>query len=222
MKIISYNISRFSQEKLDHILSNKADIYILPEMACSQMVSLPEGYKMEWMGDIDFKGLGIVWSSRLNAERPNWFKPKHQYFLPLLVEGTLIMAAWPTTTEQNRPKRYPQIALEALMDYEPYINEHPTVIIGDMNCYKGQSGETKEFSIQAIFDLMEEWGFKSAYHHKTGEALGKESLTTYHHLFKEESRFFLDYAFTNIPIKDFQLFEWDREISDHVGQLIEI
>ena len=168
MKIISYNISRFSQEKLDRILSNKADIYILPELASSQMVSLPEGYKMEWMGDIDFKGLGIVWNSRLNAERPNWFKPKHQYFLPLLVEGTLIMAAWPTTTEQNRPKRYPQIALEALMDYEPYINEHPAVIIGDMNCYKGQSGETKEFSIQAIFDLMEEWGFKSAYHHKTG------------------------------------------------------
>ena len=133
-----------------------------------------------------------------------------------------LAAAWPTTTEQNKPKRYPQIALEALMDYEPYINEHPTVIIGDMNCYKGQSGETKEFSIQVIFDLMEEWGFKSAYHHKTGEALGKESLTTYHHLFKEESRFFLDYAFTNIPIKDFHLFEWDREISDHVGQLIEI
>ena len=48
-----------------------------------------------------------------------------------------LAAAWPTTTEQNKPKRYPQIALEALMDYEPYINEHPTVIIGDMNCYKG-------------------------------------------------------------------------------------
>ena len=79
-----------------------------------------------------------------------------------------LAAAWPTTTEQNKPKRYPQIALEALMDYEPYINEHPTVIIGDMNCYKGQSGETKEFSIQVIFDIMEEWGFKSAYHHKTG------------------------------------------------------
>ena len=63
MKIISYNISRFSQEKLDHILSNIADIYILPELACSQMASLPEGYKMEWMGDIDFKGLGIVWKA---------------------------------------------------------------------------------------------------------------------------------------------------------------
>ena len=132
------------------------------------------------------------------------------------------MAAWPTTTEQNKPKRYPQIALEALIDYAPYIKAHSTVIIGDMNCYKGQSGETKKYSIQAIITLMEEWGFKSAYHHKTGEELGKETMATYHHLFNEESIFFLDYAFTNIPIKDFQLFEWDREISDHVGQLIEI
>ena len=222
MKIISYNISRFSQEKLDHILSNKADIYILPELASPQMVSLPEGYKIEWIGDVEFKGLGIVWRKEFKAEKPKWFKPIHQYFLPILVEGTLIMAAWPTTTEQNKPKRYPQIALEALRDYEPYIIGHPTVIIGDMNCYKGQSGETRNFSVQVIFDLMEEWGFKSAYHYKTGEVLGKESMATYHHLFKEKSRFFLDYAFTNIQIKDFQLFEWDREISDHVGQFLEI
>ena len=27
------------------------------------MVSLPDGYRMEWMGDIDFKGLGIVWKA---------------------------------------------------------------------------------------------------------------------------------------------------------------
>ena len=69
---------------------------------------------------------------------------------------------------------------------------------------------------------MDGWGFKSAYHQKTGELLGKESRATYHHLFKEESKFFLDYAFSNVPIKDFRLFEWNKEISDHVGQLIEI
>ena len=222
MKIISYNISRFSQEKLDHILSNKADIYILPELASPQMVSLPEGYKMEWIGDVEFKGLGIVWRTEFKVEKPNWFKPIHQYFLPLLVKERLIMAAWPTTTEQNKPKRYPQIALEALIDYAPYIKAHSTVIIGDMNCYKGQSGETKKYSIQAIFDLMEEWGFKSAYHHKTGEELGKESMATYHHLFKEKSRFFLDYTFSNLPLKSYKLGEWDKSISDHVSQFIEI
>jgi hypothetical protein len=222
MEIISYNISRFSQEKLDSILLHEADIYILPELACPEMVSLPKGYRMEWMGDIDFKGLGIVWKAGLKAEVPKWFKPEHQYFLPLLAYETLIMAAWPTTTEQNKPKRYPQIAMEALMDYEPYLRAHTAVIAGDMNCYKGQSGETKRYSIQAIFDLMEEWGFKSAYHQKTDELLGKESMATYHHQFKEESKFFLDYAFTNVPIKDYRLFEWNKEISDHVGQLIEI
>ena len=117
MKILSYNISRFNQQKLDGILLHEADIYILPEMACSEMASLPDGYMMEWMGELDFKGLGVVWRSGLKAVVPDWFKSEHQYFLPLLVDGTLIMAAWPTITEQNKPKRYPQIATEALMDY---------------------------------------------------------------------------------------------------------
>lgn len=222
MKIISYNISRFCQEKVDSILLHEADIYIMPELACPEMVSLPNGYEMEWMGEFDFKGLGIVWRSELRAEVPKWFMPEHQYFLPLLVDGTLIMAAWPTTTEANKPKRYPQIAMEAIMDYESYLKAHPTVIVGDMNCYKGQSGETKRYSIQAIIDLMAEWGFKSAYHQKTGEPLGKESMATYHHQFKEDSKFFLDYAFTNVPIKNFRLFEWNKDISDHAGQMIEI
>lgn len=222
MKIISYNISRFCQEKVDSILLHEADIYIMPELACPEMVSLPNGYEMEWMGEFAFKGLGIVWRSELRAEVPKWFMPEHQYFLPLLVDGTLIMAAWPTTTEANKPKRYPQIAMEAIMDYESYLKAHPTVIVGDMNCYKGQSGETKQYSIQAIIDLMAEWGFKSAYHQKTGEPLGKESMATYHHQFKEDSKFFLDYAFTNVPIKNFQLFEWNKGISDHAGQMIEI
>jgi hypothetical protein len=177
---------------------------------------------MVWTGDIDQKGLGVIWKSELKAIVPEWFNPEHRYFLPLLVEDKLIMAAWPTMMEQNKPKHYPQILMEALKEYEPYLKKYKTIISGDMNCYKGQSGEKKRYSIQAIFDLMEEWGFKSAYHQKTGELLGKESMATYHHQFKEESKFFLDYAFTNVPIKDYRLFEWNKEISDHVGQLIEI
>ncbi len=63
MKILSYNINRFTQEKLDKILQFNADVYILPEIACTAQVRLPEGFRMEWMGNYEFKGLGIVWKS---------------------------------------------------------------------------------------------------------------------------------------------------------------
>lgn len=222
MKIISYNISQYIQDKVDKILLFDADIFILPEMACPSMVQLPDGYEMVWTGNIDYKGLGVIWKSYLKADVPTWFNPNLNYFLPLIIEGNLILASWPTVTEQNKPKSYPRIMMEALEEYTPYLREYPSLITGDMNCYKGQSGETKRFSIQSIFDYLQGLGYVSAYHQKSGEILGNESAATYFHLFKENSPFFIDYAFTNIPIKEYRLLPWDRELSDHVGQMIVI
>ena len=222
MKILTYNINLSSQEKKDKVMGYEADVNILPEVACKEQIKIPDGYRMEWIGDFRHKGLGIIWKSDIKAEVPSWFNPKHQYFLPLLIDEKLIMAAWPTTTEQNKPMKYPQIAMAALQEYAPYIKEYPTVITGDMNCYKGQSGETKQYSIQAIMSFLEEMGLVSAYHDRTGEALGSESKATYYHQFKENLPFFLDYTFSSIPIISYELGEWDRMLSDHVPQFIEI
>ena len=215
MKILSYNINRSTQEKIDKIMQFNADVFILPEVACPSQVKVPEGYRMEWMGNYDFKGLGVIWKSGMKAEVLQWYNPNHQYFLPVIIENKLIMAAWPTRTDDNAPKDYPQIAMEALQEYAPYLKKFPAVISGDMNCYKGQAGETKQYSIEAIFSFLESMGYVSAYHKKTGELLGKESKTTYYHRFNENSPFFLDY-------KSYALCEWNKEISDHVAQMIEL
>ena len=61
MRILSYNINRFYQEKLDKILQIEADAYFLPELANQSLVRLPAGHNMEWMGNFDFKGLGVIW-----------------------------------------------------------------------------------------------------------------------------------------------------------------
>lgn len=222
MKILTYNISLSTQEKIETVLAYDADLFILPEVACPSRVALPEGYRMEWTGDFPNKGLGVIWKTLLKVEVPGWFNPALQYFLPLMIYGQLIIAAWPTTTEQNKPMKYPQIALSAIQEYAPYIKAHPTMITGDLNCYKGQSGETKKYSIQAIFDTLADMGLKSAYHQQKGEALGKETVPTYYHLFKESQPFFIDYTFTSIPLKSYRLGEWDRNLSDHVPQFMEI
>ena len=222
MKILTYNINKSTQEKIEKVLAFDADLLILPEVACPSKVTLPENYRMEWMGDFPNKGLGVIWKPKLKVEVPSWFNPALQYFLPLLVGGQLIIAAWPTTTEQNKPMKYPQIALSAIQEYAPYIKALPTIITGDMNCYKGQSGETKRYSIQTIFDALAEMGLSSAYHQWKGEALGEETVPTYYHQFKETQPFFIDYTFSNIPLKSYHLGEWDKDLSDHVPQIIEI
>lgn len=222
MRILTNNINRSSQEKIDKIMQFDADVYILPEVASPAQVKLSEGYRMEWMGNYDFKGLGVIWKSELKAIVPQWLNPNHQYMLPLMMEGVLIMAAWPTRSDSNAPKDYPQIAMEALQEYAPYLKEYSAIISGDMNCYKGQSGETKQFSIEAIFDFFGSMGYVSAYHQQTGEVLGKETTATYFHRFDEKSPFFLDYTFSNIPIKSYTLCNWEKEMSDHVAQVVEI
>ena len=222
MKILTYNINKSTQEKIEKVLAFDADLLILPEVACPSKVTLPEDYRMEWMGDFPNKGLGVIWKPKLKVEVPSWFNPALQYFLPLLVGGQLIIAAWPTTTEQNKPMKYPQIALSAIQEYAPYIKALPTIITGDMNCYKGQSGETKQYSIQTIFDTLAEMGLSSAYHQWKGEALGEETVHTYYHQFKETQPFFIDYTFSSIPLKSFSLGKWDKDLSDHVPQFIEI
>lgn len=222
MLILSYNINRFSQEKLDKVLQMEADVYILPELANQSLVRLPADYNMEWMGDLDFKGLGVIWKSGMKAEIPQWFNPSHEYFLPLLIDGILVIAAWPTKTERNKPKSYPQIAMEAICKYAPFFKRHPVIISGDMNCYKGQSGETKRSGISSIADFLSSHGLVSVYHQQTGEALGEESTATYYHQFKTNLPFFLDYTFANTPVKGYQLMEWDAEVSDHIAQHFEI
>ena len=222
MKVISYNIHKFTQEKLDKVLQFDADVFILPEVACPSMVQLPEGFEMVWTGDIDFKGLGVVWKSNLKAVVPGWFNPENRYFIPLQFEEILILASWPTMMEQNAPKRYPQILIEALQEYEPYLKNHPTIISGDMNCYKGQSGATKKYSVEAVFEYLQSLGYSSVYHQKTGEELGNESKPTFYYLFKESAPFFLDYTFANVEVQRYELLAWDKTISDHVGQMMEI
>lgn len=222
MKILTYNIHNSTQTKINKVLEYDADIYILPEISCPSLVSLPEGYQMEWMGESEKKGLGVIWKPNVQAEVPDWFNSKHQYFLPLLIEGKLIIAAWPTTTNKNKPKPYPRIAMEALQEYACHLRDYPTLISGDMNCYKGQSGENKQYSIQSIFTFLESMGIVSAYHTKSGESIGAETTATYYHQFKRDKPFFIDYTFTNIPLKSYQLGEWDSSLSDHVCQRIEI
>ena len=223
MKILTYNIHYSTQTKVDKLLGCDADVMILPEVSCPSKIILPDLYRMEWTGDIDpHKGLGVIWKSNLKAEVPGWFNPKHQYFLPIIIEGKLIMAAWPTTTGENKPKTYPRIAMEALQEYAPYLKEYPSIISGDMNCFVGQSGETRQYSISAIFDFLGKMGFVSLYHDNTGELLGKEKTATYYHLFKENSPFFLDYTFSNIPCESYHLGKWDKAFNDHVPQYIRI
>lgn len=61
MKVLSYNISWFKQEKIDWTLAHKdVDAFVLPECADKEITNIPKGYSFYWTGDFENKGLGVI------------------------------------------------------------------------------------------------------------------------------------------------------------------
>lgn len=67
---------------------------------------------------------------------------------------------------------------------------------------------------------MKELGLRSEYHERTQEEFGKETCSTYHHQFKEDLPFFIDFTFTNTPLFAYMIDGWERNMSDHNPQII--
>ena len=223
MKILSYNIHHCSQAKIDTVLSKGADILVLPECACPEQVNLPKDYEMTWVGEYDLKGLRVVWHTTVKRNVATWADMAHKYMIPLIIEDKwLLLAAWPTVLPEVK-KSYPQILLEALKAYSEHIKKMPTMITGDFNCYIGQGGVNKQTgTFEQCIEYMQELGLHSEYHQRTHEAFGKELICTYHHRFKDDWTFFIDYTFTNIPLFAFMVGDWDKDMSDHSPQIIVI
>ena len=226
MKIISYNTYKCTQSKIDHILGMGADLYVLPECASKEHISLPEGYDMLWCGDDDLteKGLGVIWKKHLAIHViPEYKKIKH--LLPIIVEGAgfpkFILAAWPTVWKEK--KTYPQLLLEALKAYSFYLDRFQSMVVGDFNCYIGQSGVRKSTgTFEDCIAEIESHGLRSMYHEQNGEDFGKESTATFYWQFNPDKPYFLDYAFSSAKPISFSIGEWEREISDHRPLLIEL
>ena len=94
---------------------------------------------------------------------------------------------------------------------------------GDFNCYIGQGGVSKQTgTFEQCIEYMRELGLHSEYHERAQEAFGKESSYTYHHQFKDDMPFFIDFTFTNIPLFAYMIGSWERNMSDHSPQIIVI
>lgn len=224
MKVVSYNIHDSYAWKIERLLGLNADILVVPEITCPEDARLPGEYEIKWNGISYYwkfrrwKGLGVIWRRGVGYI-PDWYNPSLYYAIPLIVGDLLILAIWPTKRKGvTDNKLYPQIAQEIIGEYAPYFMQYRTVVIGDFNCYVNQVDSSEQFGdIRRIDAMLSSYGLHSVYHEWTGERLGEETCPTYFHHFEPQHPFFLDYAYTNIPVQSFRLFSWDSEMSDHVG-----
>ena len=95
MKILSYNINKCTQEKIDKVLAMNADIMVLPECARYDEIKLPEDCSMEWIGDntVSWKGLGVIWRNQHEVVVAPWYNCEHKYIIPLIVNRRFLLFA---------------------------------------------------------------------------------------------------------------------------------
>lgn len=225
MKILSYNISWSKQFKVDWLFTHKdIDAFVVPECGNNENIVVPNNYQFYWVGNYPTKGLGVFISKEHKQEIPVWANKELNYAIPLLINDEyLLLAVWPTILKDTTSDSYVEILLGILEYYKDYIKKYKTVIIGDYNIISStkRSGKSNPYP---IFDWMNEHELKSAHHSFLGESYGNESMPSYYHQFKESSKFFIDYAFTNAEIVDYKLFTWEEtnRMSDHVPIMVEI
>ncbi len=215
LKILAHNISSCTQLKVDQLFTQNADVYVVPEIA--QNIKLPTGYSMEWIGNYPSKGLGIIYN--IDASIPECYDRSLSFAIPLQFEDFFILAFWPTKIEKK--ETYTQIAKRILTHYSDELKNNKSIVTGDFNLYHKKDRPNKDANILEIDDLLQSYGLKSVYHELRGEVFENETKKTYFHQFKEENSFFLDYTYSNFPIKKYELLPWNIKFSDHTGQVIE-
>ena len=222
--ILSYNINNCSQKKVDTLFRYDTDILIVPEITWEFDIRLKKGYEMVWNGDKCEgnypKGLGIIWTKG-NSYVPAWYNEDLRFAIPLFYKDILIIAIWPTKKKEENNQTYLQLTEEIIKYYAPYFTGK-TIIAGDFNLYYNEEKKNKDADLGPINDLLKSFGFTSVYHRERGIEVGQEKEATYYHQFKKEQPFFLDYTYSNFALKKYELLNWDKGMSDHVGQLFEV
>ena len=166
---------------------------------------------MLWYGDesCQWKGLAVIWKNRLSVYIAR----------PLTVHSNKIPYTLPLVKDK---RSYPQLLMDTLKQNHFYLSRFDSIVIGDLNCYMGQQVSKGSVTFSDCIKYLADHGLRSAYHELTGEAFGKESKATYYHQYQADQPMMLDYAFTTVKPKSFQIGEWNSEFSDHCPLMLEL
>ena len=86
MKIVSYNISSCTQDKVDQLFKMDADVYVIPEIAADIKNTLSDEYDMEFIGEYKPKGLGVIWRKE-KGKLAEGYNDKLSYAIPIVYDG---------------------------------------------------------------------------------------------------------------------------------------
>jgi exodeoxyribonuclease-3 len=229
VRIVTWNCCGNLARKSNQLLELNPDIAIIPESLLEHANCLAQyGYKGLWTGDPGQKGLAFIYKSPWTLRQQG--TTEHKWIVPISVSGPeafTLIGVWPLQLNGGKSGDYVKVIRNALTEHPEWLTNGPVVLAGDFNSHwKWDKAPTNEFA--SLVANLSSHGLLSAYHLYHKEIGGQETRPTFHHNWKPDQPFHIDYIF--IPaawesrLKSFELGEPNNwlEFSDHCPLAVDI
>jgi len=189
-----------------------------------------------WIGGNPDKGLAVFAFNRYSARLSKPFYRALQHIAPVHVEGPVecnVLAVWAQNAGRTAPrKNQPGPLQTALVRYERFLSDRPSVVAGDLNSNAIWDKPGWRINHTATVKMLEGLGLVSAYHAVRGEPQGRETTPTlyWRNRTKDGPTYHIDYVFLpgrwidrvrDLSVGTFE--DWcGSGLSDHVPIIVDI
>ena len=242
MRIAVWNCAmRLRGEKLKALEDLQPDIAIVSECESPQRLwgkqPLLAPIPMEWIGDNENKGLGVLAFNGYRIKRHLDYDPSLRWMLPVDVRGPLafrLLAVWALNHRipQADDKDLSGQPLEAVERYRAFLAAGPAMVAGDFNNnVRWDKGKKATNHVHTVAGL-ERLGMASAYHVGRSEFHGKESFATLYARDRKPDgpKYHTDYCFIPLDwcsrLREIEVGTFDawvgKGLSDHVPLVVDV
>jgi endonuclease/exonuclease/phosphatase (EEP) superfamily protein YafD len=224
MRLVAWNVNynnrhRPFDETVALLQPLRADVLVLSETALPKH---SEDGRVQWIGDVA-PGLAIVVSDEFELTPHTANAGAAELVGAFSVRGRVdfeLVAAWPV---QRQGSRYHEILMATLDRFEDVLGSGNALMAGDLNSSSRVSNQRRTHPV--FVARAGELGLVSAYHERTGEPYGAETVPTYMH--GPGAPFHLDYCFVprrlaaSADVSVLREDEWASR-SDHFPLVVDI
>ncbi len=241
MRLVAWNCNMALHRKAEALRALAPDIAVISECAEPERLREKSGADWfeaapVWIGRNPNKGLAVFGFNGYRAELVPNYSPRLRYIAPVCIAGPVafnLLAVWAQNASAGvTRKRQPGPLRLALSRYRDFLSERASLVAGDWNnnvIWDRPGWRANHLPVVAVLGRM---GLVSAYHHRTGEAQGKETTPTHYwrDRRKDGPTYHIDYVFlprdwakrmAGFDVGSFE--DWcGNGLSDHVPLVLDV
>jgi exodeoxyribonuclease-3 len=241
LRIVAWNCNMALRRKLDALMRLGPDLAVVAECASPERLAADGtigamGATPLWIGDNPNKGLAVFAWNGYRLRLADGLNPRLRFILPVHVSGPCalnLLAVWAQNASSGGIRKHQLGPLRrALTCYRGFLTGGNAVIAGDLNNNVIWHRPGWRINHANAVRIMEGYGLASAYHARSGESQGRESIPTlyWRDRRKDGPTYHIDYVFlpqrwvpriSRLALGSFE--DWcGSGLSDHVPLMVEL